>query len=394
MKLMTNIKNIIMLGFGDMGKGIAQVCLLAGYNVTAVDISDELIEKGLEYIKTGFEKLESKGKLPEGSSAAEYLAKLKTSKDIKEVVADSDLVIEAVVEKLDVKQNLCRDVIENSPEHCIFASNTSTISITEIAEKCNKPENVIGMHFFNPAPLMRLIEVIKGEKSSDESMDIGVAVSKSLPCLRGERYVARVQKDRPGFIVNRVLSPGSIYFNYITDLAYEQGIPWEQIDADLSGANAPMSSLTLADFTGRDIAYHAQLYYSEKLSSDYKPGKVLIKQMEKGTLGKKTGQGFYDWSEGRPKLDLSKKAGIVNREIFAAISANEGCRILKEGVVTSWKVIDEAILAGMNFPGPMEYASKNFERLSDLLEETAEKLGKPYLKPCELLKSGKFVDMM
>jgi len=391
---MTNIKNIVMLGFGDMGKGIAQVCLMAGYNVTAVDISDDLIEKGLEYIKTGFEKLESKDKLPKGSSAKDYLAKLKTSKDLIEVVKDADLVIEAVVEKLDVKQKLCKDVIENSPDHCIFASNTSTMSITEIAKNCSKPENVIGMHFFNPAPLMRLVEVIKGDKSSDESMNIGVEVSKSLPCLRGERYVVRVLKDRPGFIVNRVLAPASIYINYIIDLAYEKGIPWEQVDADISGENAPMSTLTLSDFTGRDIAYHGQLYYGEKLSPDFKPGKVLTMQMEKGTLGKKTGQGFYDWTKGRPQPDLSKKAGIVNRKIFAAINANEGCRILKEGVVSSWKVIDDAILAGMNFPGPMEFASNNFKRLADLLEETAEKLGKSYLKPCDLLKSGKFVDMV
>jgi enoyl-CoA hydratase/3-hydroxyacyl-CoA dehydrogenase len=389
-----NVKNIVMLGFGDMGKGIAQVCLMAGYNVTAVDINDEIIEKGLDYIKTGFEKLESKGNLPEGSSAANYLAKLKTSNDIIDAVKDADLVIEAVVEKLDVKQNLCKDVIENSPEHCIFASNTSTMSITEIADKCNKPENVIGMHFFNPAPLMRLIEVIKGDKSSEESMNIGVKVSKTLPCLRGERYIARVQKDRPGFIVNRVLAPRGIYFNYIIDLAYEKGYPWEQVDADLTGPNTPMSSLILADFTGRDISYHGALYYSEKLSPDFKPGKVLRMQIEKGTLGKKTGQGFYDWSKGRPQPDLSKKAGLVNPEIFNAINANEGCRILEEGVVSSWKVIDEAILAGMNFPGPMEYVTKNYERLARLLEDTAEKLGKPYLKPCVLFKSGKFVDMV
>jgi len=390
---MENIKNIVMLGFGDMGKGIAQVCLMAGYNVTAVDISDDLIQKGLEYITTGFEKLESKGKLPEGSSANDFLGKLKTSKDLIEVVKDADLVIEAVVEKLDVKQKLCKDVIENSPDHCIFASNTSTMSITEIAENCSKPENVIGMHFFNPAPLMRLIEVIRSEKSSDESIDIGIEVSKSLPCLRGERYVARVLKDRPGFIVNRLLAPTSIYFNYITDLAYEKGIPWEQVDADLTGPGAPMSSLVLSDFTGRDIAYHGQLYYNEKLSPDFKPGKVLSMHVEKGTLGKKTGQGFYDWSEGRPQPDLTKKAGIVNKEIFLAISANEGCRILEEGVVTSWKVIDEAILAGMNFSGPMEIATKNYERLSKLLDETAQSLGKLYLQPCDLFKSGKFVDM-
>ncbi len=391
---MAKVKHIIMLGFGDMGKGIAQVCLMAGYNVTAVDINDQIIEKGFDYIKTGFEKLESKGNLSEGSVAGDYLAKLKTSNDIIDAVKDADLVIEAVVEKLEIKQKLCKVVIENSPEHCIFASNTSTMSITEIAEICSKPENVIGMHFFNPAPLMRLIEVIKGDKSSEESMNIGVEVAKTLPCLRGERYIARVQKDRPGFIVNRVLAPRGIYFNYIIDLAYEKGIPWEQVDADLTAPNTPMTSLTLADFTGRDISYHGGLYYSEKLSPDFKPGKVLRMQIEKGTLGKKTGQGFYDWSKGRPQPNLSKKAGIVNQDIFNAINANEGCRILEEGVVSSWKVIDKAILAGMNFPGPMEYATKNYERLAKLLETTAEKLDKPYLKPCDLFKSGKFVSMI
>ncbi|MFW9969022.1 MAG: 3-hydroxyacyl-CoA dehydrogenase family protein [Candidatus Odinarchaeota archaeon] len=391
---MVNVKNIVMLGFGDMGKGIAQVSLMAGHNVIAVDISDDIIEKGLEYIKSGFDKLESKGNLPEGLSTAHYLAKLKTSKNLFEAVKDADLVIEAVIEKLDIKQTLCRDVIEYSPDHCIFASNTSSISITEIAEKCSKPENVIGMHFFNPAPLMRLVEVIKGDKSSTESMDIGFKIAKSLPCLRGQRYVARVLRDRPGFIVNRVLAPRSIYSNYIIDLAYKNGIPWEQVDADLTAPDTPMSSLTLSDFTGRDIAYNAALYYSEKLSPDFKPGKVLTMQIEKGYLGKKTGQGFYDWKKGRPQPDLSKKAGFANREIFIAINANEGCRILEEGVVTNWKVIDDAILAGMNFKGPMEYATKNYEQLAKLLEETAEELGKPYLMPCDLFKSGRFVDMI
>ena len=391
---MTKVKNIVMLGFGDMGKGIAQVCLMAGYNVIAVDVSDEIIEKGLEYNKTGFEKLEAKKKLPEGVSATDLMTRLSVNKDLSKAVKNADLVIEAVVERLDLKQKLCNIVINNSPDHCIFASNTSSMSITEIAQGCKKPQNVIGIHFFNPAPLMRLIEVIKGDRSSNEAMDIGVGVSESLPCLRGERFVARVLKDRPGFIVNRVLSPSSLYSNYIVDLAYEKCIPWEQVDADLSGPNAPMTSLTLSDFVGRDIAYHTQLYYAEKLSPDYKPCKVVTMQNKKGMLGKKTGQGFYDWSKGRPRPDLSKKAGLVNRLVFAAINANEGCRILEEGVVDSWKVIDEAILAGMNFPGPMKYATEHYEELSKLLEEYSEKLDKPYLKPCELLKSGKFVDMI
>jgi enoyl-CoA hydratase/3-hydroxyacyl-CoA dehydrogenase len=387
------VKNIVMLGFGDMGKGIAQVCLMAGYNVTAVDVSDKIIQDGLEYNKTGFEKLEEKGKLPTGITAADMMKKLKVNKNLIDAVKEADLVIEAVLEKPELKQKLCKDIIDNSPKHCIFASNTSSISITEIAQGCDKPENVIGIHFFNPAPLMRLVEVIKGDKASEETMNIGVKFAESLPCLRGERYVARVLKDRPGFIVNRVLAPNAIYNNYIVDLAYEKGIPWEQVDADLSNPSAPMSSLTLADFTGRDIAYNAGLYYATKLSPDFKPGKVLTMQYNNGTLGKKAGKGYYDWSKGRPQPDLSKKAGLVDRRVFSAIAANEGCRILEEGVVKSWKVIDEAILAGMNFPGPMQYATTNYNELTKVLEEYSEKLGKSYLKPCELLKSGKFVAM-
>jgi enoyl-CoA hydratase/3-hydroxyacyl-CoA dehydrogenase len=389
-----NIKNILMLGFGDMGKGIAQVCLMAGYNVTAVDVVDKIIQDGLEYNKKGFEKLEEKGQLPKGVTTASIMERLTINKNLIEAVKDADLVIEAVSENPELKKKVCKDVIDNAPDECIFASNTSSISISEIAQGCNKPENVIGMHFFNPAPLMRLIEVIKGNKASENTMDIGVNVAKTLPCLRGERFVARVLKDRPGFIVNRVLAPNSIYTNYILDLAYEKGIPWEQIDADLSNPDAPMSTLILADFTGRDIAYNAGLYYAEKLSPDFKPGKVLTMQYNNKTLGKKTGKGFYDWSKGRPQPDLSKKAGLVNREVFAAIAANEGCRILDEGVVTSWKVIDDAILAGMNFHGPMANAVEKFSKLSDLLEKTSKQLGKPYLMPCNLLKSGKFVDMV
>ncbi len=390
---MIDINNIVIIGLGDMGKGIAQVCLMAGYNVSAVDTNYEILNKGVDYIKSGFEKLKKKGKLQEGLSVGDYLSKLKTTSDLIEAVKDADLVIEAVSENLDLKQKICKTVIDNSLDHCILASNTSSLSITEIAKNCGKPNNVIGIHFSNPAPLMRLIEVIKGDTSSQKSMDTGVEISKSLPCLRGERYVVRVLKDRPGFILNRVLSPSSIYTNYIIDLAYEKGIPWEQVDADLTRPNTPMSALILSDFVGLDITYNVQLYYAEKLSPDYKPGKVLTKQVEQGKLGKKTGQGYYDWSKGRPNPDLSKKAGLVNREVFTAITTNEGCRILEEGLVSGWKIIDEVILAGMNFQGPMKYATKNHNQLKKLLEETAKKLGKSYLKPCNLLISGKFIDM-
>ncbi|MFW9992453.1 MAG: 3-hydroxyacyl-CoA dehydrogenase NAD-binding domain-containing protein [Candidatus Odinarchaeota archaeon] len=389
---MKKVINVVMVGVGDMGKGIAQVCLMAGHKVTLVDIKDEIIDKAVSYIENGLGKLEAKGKLPAGLKAVDVVAKIKRTTNLSEAVKDADFVIEAVIEKLDIKQKVCREVIDNSPDHCIFASNTSSIRITDIARGCSKPGNVIGMHFFNPAPLMRLIEIIAGEKSSREAMDTGVELGQGLPCLRGERYVPRVMKDRPGFIVNRVLAPGRIYTDYILDLAYEQGIPWEQVDADLSNPEAPMSALVLADFVGRDVSMHTAEYYAETLSPDFAPGKVVKIQVAEGKLGKKTGQGFYDWSKGRPAPDLSKKAGIVNQMVFKAIQANEGCRVLEEGVCDSWKVIDAAILAGMGFPGPMEFATRNYRQMAELLEEYSEKLGKAYLKPVDSLKFGKFID--
>ncbi|MFX0050138.1 MAG: 3-hydroxyacyl-CoA dehydrogenase family protein [Candidatus Hermodarchaeota archaeon] len=390
---MSKVKNITVVGVGQMGKGIAQVCLMAGYKVILMDVEDNIIENAVSYIKNGLTKLEEKGQLREGLTTDNILKNTKTTTNLIDAVIDADYVIEAIIEKLEIKQKVCRETLDNSPNHCIFASNTSSIRITDIAKTSSRPANVIGMHFFNPAPLMRLIEIIAGEKSSKEAMDIGVEVGESLPCLRGERYVPRVLKDRPGFIVNRVLAPGRIYSDYIYDLAHKKGIPWEQVDADISNPNAPMSILVLADFVGRDVSLHTAEYYAETLSPDFTPGEFVRKQVAEGNLGKKTGQGFYDWTKGRPKPDLSKKAGIVNPKVFTAIQANEGCRVLEEGVCQSWKVIDEAILAGMNIPGPMKSATENYKQMAELLEEYSEKLQKSYIKPVELLKSGKFIDM-
>ncbi|UCG02846.1 MAG: 3-hydroxyacyl-CoA dehydrogenase family protein [Candidatus Heimdallarchaeota archaeon] len=391
---MRKVNNIVVVGVGQMGKGIAQVCLMAGYNVTLMDIQEDIIKNAVNYIKNGLNKLESKGQLLGGLTTTGILKNLNTTTNLIDAVNDADYIIEAIIEKLDIKQKVCKGALDNSPDHCIFASNTSSIRITDIAKTSKKPANVIGMHFFNPAPLMRLIEIIAGEKSSKEAIDIGVEVGESLPCLRGERYVPQVLKDRPGFIVNRVLAPGRIYSDYIYDLAYKKGIPWEQVDADVSNPKAPMSQLVVADFVGRDVSLHTAEYYAETLSSDFAPGEFVRKQVAEGNLGQKTGRGFYDWSKGRPKPDLSKKAGIVNPMVYTAIQANEGCRILEEGVCQSWKVIDEAILAGMNFPGPMKSATENYKQMVELLEEYSEKLKKSYIKPVELLRSGEFVDMV
>jgi enoyl-CoA hydratase/3-hydroxyacyl-CoA dehydrogenase len=390
---MVDVKNIIVIGAGLMGNGIAQVALMANYNVTMVDIKQEFVDKGVNAIKEGLKKLEAKGQLGAGVSATNILERLKTSLDLKSAVKNADFIIEAVIEKMDVKKDVFKTCDQNAPPHAIIATNTSTMSITEMASATKRQDKCIGIHFFNPVPLMRLVEVIAGQKSSEEAMDIGVKVGESLPCLKGKRFVAKVLKDRPGFIVNRMNAPVQIYMNWIFDQAAEKKIPWEQIDADAEG-KMPMGPCELADYVGLDTFSHTANYYAQTLSPDFKPGKVLSKMVQEGKLGAKTGQGFYTWPKGgRPKIDKSKKAGLFNLENTMAIMLNEGCRILEEGVAAGFKVIDDANMAGMNVPGPFGAGKNNYEKWSKILEELAAKTGKSYLKPCNLMKSGEFTKM-
>jgi len=348
---MAEIKTVLCLGAGLMGNGIGQVALQAGYNVIMVDIKDEFVDKAVAAIEKGINLLESKGKLGEGVKAADLLSKLSKSTDLASAVKNADIVIEAVVENMNVKKEVCKTTMDNGPAHIIFASNTSTMSITEIGKDCGAPDRVCGMHFFNPVPLMRCIEVIKGDNTSEETMTVTMEVAKKLPCLRGARYIAKVLKDRPGFIVNRLNAPVQIYLSACFDLAAEKGLPWERLDAD-AGGKMPMPPCMLSDFVGIDTMNHVMNYYKETLSPDFEPGKVLKDLMAKGDLGQKTGKGFYDWSGGKDpiaaKIKSAEAAGIFNLNTVFAILLNEGCRILEEGITTGFKTIDDANMAGMN----------------------------------------------
>ncbi|MFX1316431.1 MAG: 3-hydroxyacyl-CoA dehydrogenase NAD-binding domain-containing protein [Promethearchaeota archaeon] len=393
---MVDVKNLLVLGAGLMGHGIAQVALMAGYNVTLVDIKDEFVDNGAAKIEEGLKKLESKNALGEGITAADVLSRLKKSIDLASAVKNIDFVIEAVIEKMDIKKNVCKTVMDNGPSHVIFASNTSTMSITEIGKDSGASSRVCGMHFFNPVPLMRLIEVIRGEDTSDETFNIAMDLAGKLPCLRGQRYIAPVLKDRPGFIVNRMNAPVIIYLHWAFDEADKRGIPWERLDAD-AGGKMPMPPCVLTDFTGIDTNFHIMNYYKETLSPDFEPGKVIKELNEKGDLGPKTGKGFYDWSQGRDaimeKIKKAEPAGIFDLNTIFAIMLNEGCRILDEGIASGFKVIDDANMAGMNAPGPFGAGKKNYEAWTKVLNDLADKTGKDYFRPIDLMKSGEFTKM-
>ncbi|MFX1594390.1 MAG: 3-hydroxyacyl-CoA dehydrogenase family protein [Promethearchaeota archaeon] len=389
-----NIKTICVVGAGIMGHGIAQVALMVGFSVILIDLKKELVNNGFKKIEEGLEKIKAKGKLGDEISTGDLLRKCKKSTNLTSAVKDADFVFEAVVEKMEIKKKVCNIVMQNSPSHCIFASNTSTFRITEIAEDSKRPEQVIGMHFFPPVANQCCVEVMKGEKTFNEVLEMCVALGEKLPCVKGKRLSVGIEKESPGFIANRLLIPSLIYSNWIFDQAYERNIPWEQIDADAgAGQLVSMGPCQLNDYLGLDVSYNSLKSYEKYISPDFAPGKVLTKLVLEGNFGKKTGKGFYNWSKGTPKINLSKKAGLFNPEIHLAIQLNEGCKLLEEEIVSDYKIIDDIMLKGTNMPGPFSAGRRNFEKWSNLLENIAKKTGKNYLEPCKLMKSGDFVKM-
>ncbi len=388
------IKTFAVIGAGTMGREIAEVALMGGFeNVVLNDINQEVIEDAINYIKNGLKRLEAKGKLSQEFTSDLLMGRLIKEMDLKKAVKDADFIVEAIPEKMELKQELFKQLGEYAPDHAILATNTSTMSITKIAEGCSRPDKVCGMHFFIPVPVLQLIEIIKGEKTSNETIAISVAVGKKFPALKGKRVLPIIEKESPGFIVNRLIVASSMYLNWLVDEAMDKGIPWEQIDADV-GDLQELGPCAKWDYLGLETIYNVHKYFEKALSPVFAPGRALTKLVNEGNLGRKTGKGFCEWGEdGKPKIDKSKKAGLFNMDLFMAIQLNEGCRLLEEGVVSGYKIIDDSMLAGMSMPGPFSAGKKNYDRWSKLLEEFVEKTGKEYFKPCELMKSGGFLKM-
>ncbi len=387
------IEKIVVVGAGLMGIGIAQVSLLAGFDqVTLNDINIDIIENGIKEIERIFKKIEPTGILGEGNNTEKLLKKIKKEVDLKKAVENADFIIEAIPEIMSLKQELFKKLGDFAPDHAVLATNTSTMLISEIAKYCNRPEKVIGMHFFIPLR-MRLIEVIRGEKTSDETVKICENIANKLPCINGKRFIITINKESPGFIVNRLSIAGNVYLSWILDKAYEKGITAEQLDADI-GDFLPMGLYEILDQLGLDVIYHTAKYFEEVLSPDFAPGKVLSQKIIDGNLGKKTGKGMYEWKGGKivKHKDL-KKANMLDLDILMAIQLNEGCRLLEQKILPNYKLIDTAMSTGLGTPGPFVPGKKKCKEWIKLLVSFAEQSGKKYFKPCDLMKSGGFVKM-
>jgi 3-hydroxybutyryl-CoA dehydrogenase len=277
----------MVIGAGQMGSGIAQVCAMAGYDVTLHDIKDEFVQKGIGSIQKNLNRQVEKGRMEEGEKES-ILSRLTSSVSL-ENASKADLVIEAIVENMEVKTQLFKMLDQYAPDHAILASNTSSLPITEIAAATERPEKVIGMHFMNPVPVMKLVEIIRGLQTADDVYDTIEAVSKKLQKVPVE------VNDFPGFISNRILMP---MINEAIFAVYEGVATPEAVDEIMKlGMNHPMGPLTLADFIGLDTCLYIMETLQEGFGDDkYRPCPLLRKYVKAGWLGKKSGKGFYTYA--------------------------------------------------------------------------------------------------
>lgn len=284
------MKNLSVIGAGIMGRGIAYVAALGGFKVQLVDLNSETLEKAQSYIEQEMRKSAERG-FVDAEKVEKALSQINYTPSLEEAAEQADIVIEAVLENIELKIDIFKKLDKHCPEHTILATNTSTMSPTEIASQTSRPDKCVAMHFFNPVHKMKLIEIIRGLETSDETMQIAQEVGKIL----GKETVE--VNEFPGFVTSRM---NCLIGNEAMNMLVEGVASAEDIDKALKlGLNHPMGPLELADLVGLDTRLRNMEYLYHTLGEKYRPSPILLKYVKAGRLGKKSGKGFYDYTNGR-----------------------------------------------------------------------------------------------
>ncbi len=373
--------NITVLGSGVMGHGIAQISATAGYNIVLRDIEPRFLEKAMEKIKWSLDKMISKGKI-NSSQAGSILSRIRPVVDIGVAVQDADMVIEAVPEIMTLKQKVYAELDEASDSGVIFASNTSTLPITEIAGATARPEKFIGIHFFNPPQLMKLVEVIPGQKTAQDTVDLTIEYVRSL---RKEPILCR--KDVPGFIVNRLFIPLVHEACHMLD---RQKCTLKEVDSMFKfSLGFPMGIFELADFTGIDVIHKATEEMHSRDKKVINPHPMVEKMFNERNLGQKTGEGFYKYADGKyERVDLSREAADRTSPVQIAACLLNNAAWLVANDVSDMDEIERAASLGLGLKVPMRDTARRIgiDRIISELESMAKAHGEFY-RPDTFLKS-------
>ena len=375
------IKNITVLGSGVMGHGIAQVSATAGYNVVLRDIEQGFLDKAMEKIRWSLDKLVNKEKISkeEGNS---IFGRIKPIVDLNEAVKDAELVIEVVPEIMDLKKKVYADLDKAAKPDVIFASNTSTLPITEIANTTSRPDKFIGIHFFNPPQLMKLVEVIPGEKTSPEITDLTKEYVNSV-----NKQVVVCRKDVPGFIINRLFIPMVHEACFVKD---RTGATLEEIDSAVKfRLGFPMGIFELADFTGMDVIHKATTEMHLRDKKVIKPHPLVEKMFDGKKLGQKSGEGYYKYSDDKYERvalseELAEKCDPIQ---LVANIINNAAWLISNGA-SDIEEIEKAAQLGLGLKKPLFETAKEIgiKKIVDELNKLAEEHGEFY-KPDPLLIS-------
>jgi enoyl-CoA hydratase/3-hydroxyacyl-CoA dehydrogenase len=375
------IKNITVLGSGIMGHGIAQVSAMAGYNVVLRDIEQQFLDKAMGKIKWSLDKLVSKEKISE-EQRDEIFSRIIPIVDLNDAVRHSDLVIEAVPEIMDLKKKVYAELDKVANERVIFASNTSTLPITEIADTISRPEKFIGIHFFNPPQLMKLVEVIPGQKTSDDVTNLTINFVKSV-----NKTPVTCRKDVPGFIVNRLFIPLVHEACYVME---RQKIQQMEIDSAVKfRLGFPMGIFELADFTGLDVIHKATVEMHMRDKKVILPHTSIEQLFNEKKLGQKSGEGFYKYSDDKyERIQLSEESAqkCDPTQIIANILNNAAWLVTNNA--SDIDEIEKAASLGLGLKKPLFDTAKEIgiKKIVEELKELSKKHGTFY-EPDPLLLS-------
>jgi len=375
------IKNITVLGSGIMGHGIAQVSAMAGYNVVLRDIEQPFLDKAMEKIKWSLDKLVSKEKISE-NERDEIFSRIKPIVDLKDAVHDCDLVIEAVPEIMELKKKVYAELDKVASDQVVFASNTSTLPITEIANTISRPKKFIGIHFFNPPQLMKLVEVIPGQETSDDITNLTINFVKSV-----NKIPVTCRKDVPGFIVNRLFIPLVHEACYVME---RQKIQQTEIDSAVKfNLGFPMGIFELADFTGLDVIHKATVEMHVRDKKVISPHPKIEQLFNEKKLGQKSGEGFYKYSDDKYERiplseELAKKCDPI--QIIANILNNAAWLVTNNA--SDIDEIEKAASLGLGLKKPLFETAKEIgmQKIVEELKKLSNKHGAFY-EPDPLLLS-------